>query len=70
LSAQKTQVGGEHYLMPIQPAEFISKNNIDYFAGNIIKYAVRHRNKNGAQDIRKIIHYCQLILELEYGEKS
>ena len=37
--------------------------------GNIIKYISRHRNKNGAEDIIKIIHYAHLILELEYGEK-
>jgi hypothetical protein len=70
MSATESQVGGGHYKdMVIQPAEFISKNSIDYLAGNVIKYVVRHKNKNGAQDIKKAIHYCQLILELEYGEK-
>ncbi len=70
MSPQETQVGGDHYKdLAIQPAEFISKNDIGFLAGNVIKYIVRHQNKNGAQDIRKAIHYCQLILELEYGEK-
>jgi hypothetical protein len=69
-TARASQVGGDHYKdLAIQPAEFITKNSIDYLAGNVIKYVVRHKNKNGAQDIRKAIHYCQLILELEYGEK-
>lgn len=69
-AASAAQVGGSHYRdMAIQPAEFITKNSIDYLAGNVIKYVVRHKNKNGAQDIRKAIHYCQLILEMEYGEK-
>lgn len=62
------QVGGEHYKMPIQPAEFIHKNQIPYLEGNVIKYIARHRAKGKAEDIRKAIHYCQLILEMEYGE--
>ena len=62
------QVGGSHYQMAIQPIEFIQANGIGFIEGSIIKYAVRHRNKNGAEDIKKIIHYCELLLELEYGE--
>lgn len=70
MSATDTQIGGEHYKdLEIQPAEYIYKNNIDYLSGNVIKYATRHKNKNGAQDIRKAIHYCQLILEMHYDEK-
>jgi hypothetical protein len=70
MSPKESQVGGSHYKdMPIQPAEFIHANALGFFEGNIIKYACRHKSKNGAQDVRKIIHYCQLILELQYGEK-
>jgi len=64
------QVGGNHYRdFKIMPIEYISKNKLDFLEGNIVKYISRHRNKNGAEDIRKIIHYAELILELEYGEK-
>ena len=69
-SAKDEQIGGNHYKdMPIQPIEFIVKNNIPFMEGNIIKYICRHRNKNKAEDIKKVIHYCKLILELEYNEK-
>lgn len=69
-TAQLDQVGGDHYRsMPIQPAEFIHRNGIGYLEGNIIKYVVRHRTKGKAQDIQKAIHYCRLLLELEYGEQ-
>lgn len=62
------QVGGDHYKqMAIQPAEFIHKNGLGYLQGNIIKYVCRHASKGGEQDIRKAIHYCRLILKLEYG---
>lgn len=67
----ETQVDGDHYMaMPIQPVEFIHKNNLGYCEGNIIKYTVRHQNKGGARDIRKIIHYAQLILKYHYGESA
>lgn len=69
-SALDIQEGGTHYKnMAIQPIEFIHKNNIPFIEANCIKYLLRHRNKNKAEDIRKVIHYCQLILELEYNEK-
>jgi hypothetical protein len=66
MSALDKQEGGKHYQMAIQPIEFIHANNLDFIQGSIIKYAVRFRDKNGAEDIRKIIHYCELLLELEY----
>jgi len=64
------QEGGSHYDLPIQPLEYIHANGLGYIEGNIIKYATRHKAKNGAEDIKKIIHYCELLLELEYGTKS
>lgn len=67
--ALDVQEGGDHYSKhKIQPIEYIHANGLDFLSGNIIKYATRHKDKNGAEDIRKIIHYAELILELEYGE--
>jgi len=64
------QVGGGHYkAMPIQPVEFCQKNRLGYCEANIVKYACRHRGKGKAEDVRKIIHYAQLLLQLEYEEK-
>jgi hypothetical protein len=69
MSALDTQAGGSHYKnLAIQPVEYIQANGLDYFQGNIVKYITRHKTKNGAEDIKKAIHYCQLILELEYEE--
>lgn len=71
MSALDQQEGGSHYKScKIQPIEFIHANELDFFQGNIIKYATRHKTKNGAEDLRKVIHYAQLALELQYGEKS
>jgi len=58
---QDKQIGGSHYKnFHIQPYEFISKNNLSFFQGNVIKYVCRYLNKNGIEDIDKIIHYCEL----------
>lgn len=63
------QHGGSHYKdKKIQPIEYITANNLDFCEGNIVKYASRHKEKNGAEDIRKVIHYAQFILKFQYGE--
>ena len=62
------QEGGNHYKdLPIQPVEYITKNNIPYLAGNVIKYVTRHASKNGREDLLKARHYIDLMLELYYG---
>lgn len=61
------QVGGSHYQMAIQPIEYIVQNNLGYREGNVIKYVTRHQSKNGAEDIKKAIHYLEMILG-DYNE--
>jgi len=64
--ALNVQVGGEHYKKhKIQPIEFIHANNIPFIEGNIIKYIVRWRDKNGIKDLEKVKHYVDLLIDLE-----
>lgn len=64
------QIGGDHYKKcGIEPVEYIHANGLDFNEGSIVKYITRHRRKNGVEDIRKIIDYCNIILELDYGIK-
>ena len=71
MDVNKKQIGGNHYSdMSIQPTEFIMKNNIPFAEGNVIKYVCRHISKNGAEDIKKAIHYLELILENKYNESN
>jgi hypothetical protein len=65
-----TQVGGNHYNKAIQPIEYIYKNNLGFIEGNIVKYITRHREKNGVEDLKKIKHYVDLLIELEYSDDS
>lgn len=68
MSALDTQVNGDHYKKhSIQPIEYIHANALDFFQGNMIKYATRHKDKNGADDLRKVIHYAQLAMQMQYG---
>lgn len=67
MSALSNQVGGNHYKKyKIQPLEFCYHNNIPAIEANVIKYVVRHRDKNGKQDLEKAIHLIQSLIELEY----
>ena len=63
------QVGGNHYKdCVIQPTEYIVKNKLDFLEGNVVKYITRHKTKGQEEDIRKVIHYAELILEYTYGK--
>ena len=68
MSFRDRQEGGSHYKkMKIQPIDFIVQNRLPFREGNIVKYASRHQDKNGAEDLQKVIHYAQMILETEYS---
>ena len=65
----KKQVGGDHYQSGgIQPIEFIHANHLGFCEGSVVKYVVRHRRKNGREDLQKAIHYLELLISLEYPE--
>ena len=69
MTALKTQIAGTHYKdMPIQPVEFVYKNNLDFLQGSAIKYICRFRAKNGKDDLLKARHFIDLLIEMEYGE--
>ncbi len=63
---ENKQIGGQHYQLPIQPVEYIYKNKLDFFQGNVIKYVTRYKQKNGLQDLQKAKHYIDLIIQQEY----
>lgn len=59
----KEQVGGDHYkTMKIQPIEYILANDLGFCEANIVKYISRYKQKNGVQDVKKVIHYAEMLL--------
>lgn len=56
------QVGGNHYKnLKIQPIDYIMENGLGFCEGNIVKYITRYSQKNGVEDIDKVIHYAEIL---------
>ena len=71
MSAYKKQIGGSHYkTMKIQPSKFINDNKLLLAEGNAIKYICRHAHKGGREDLKKAIHYIEMIIERDYSEEN
>ena len=71
LSALERQVGGNHYQhYKIQPYEFFIKNKIPHHKAAIIRRILRydHPTGRGLEDLEKIKHEIDLIIELEHWE--
>jgi hypothetical protein len=66
MSALDKQIGGSHYKdMTIQPIEYIHKNGLGFCEGNVVKYITRWKTKNGIEDLKKVIHYAELLIQME-----
>lgn len=66
-AADTKQIGGDHYKgYKIQPVEFIHANEIPFLEANVIKYVMRHKDKNGLEDLQKAKHYIDLLIQLQY----
>jgi hypothetical protein len=66
VAALDVQVGGGHYKdCPIQPIEYCERNGLSACESAIVKYITRWRDKGGKEDLEKIKHYVDLLIELE-----
>jgi len=64
------QVGGKHYNQKIPLSVFTRENNLDVAVTHSMKYLMRHKEKNGVEDLRKAIHSIELYMFDLYGEKK
>ena len=65
MSALDKQPGGDHYRnKAIQPVEYIVANDLGFLEGSIVKRITRYKEKGGVEDLRKIQHECELLIEL------
>ena len=63
------QQSGSHYKNgKIQPIEYSERNNLSTCQGNIVKCITRHKEKNGVDDLAKVVHYALLEALFVYGE--
>lgn len=58
---EKAEYQGEaHYKgYQYEPIKFITDMKFDFIQGNILKYLVRYRKKNGLQDLKKARNYAE-----------
>ena len=67
LKAYDKQIGGSHYQnFKIQPSKFVIENELLYPEGCVIKYILRHRLKGKREDLKKAIHFIEMIIERDY----
>lgn len=58
-----------YYGNEIDVIKFVMTNNLDFMQGNIIKYIVRYKNKNGLEDLLKARQYLDRLIEEEFKIK-
>lgn len=64
-TANAVQIGGGHYKnKPIQPWDAIHAWGLGFFAGNVVKYVARHKDKGGIEDLKKARHYLDKLIEI------
>jgi len=59
-----------YYNMPIDVIEFCQANNLPFDVGNIIKYVVRYKNKNGVKDLIKAREYIDRMIFFELSQSK
>lgn len=63
-NALAVQIGGDHYKgKTIQPVQYIAANDLNFLEGCIVKRITRWREKNGLEDLEKIKHEVDLLIE-------
>jgi hypothetical protein len=62
-SVKDQQVAGSHYQRAIQPWDIISEWELDFWEGNVLKYLLRWKHKDGLQDLLKAKHYLEYLIE-------
>ena len=59
----------DHYTQwKIEPFTFLMLNNVPFAEGNVIKYLMRWRKKNGIEDLKKARRIIDMMLEMEENQ--
>ena len=64
MEKSKDKINPGYYIgTKIQVSDFIQEFKLDYFQGNIVKYVVRHKQKNGLEDLEKAKWYLERLIK-------
>ena len=66
MSANDRQVEGDHYkgFGGLEHWDVVDIFSLDYFQGQITKYVMRWKDKNGVDDLKKAQHFLEKYIEL------
>ena len=65
MKANERQVGGSHYKgTEVEHWDIAWMFSFDYYQGQITKYVMRWRDKNGLEDLEKARHFLEKYIEL------
>lgn len=73
MSVMDVQHGGNHYkgvpagFQPIEIAETLGLSATEF---SILKYLLRYAKKNGLEDLKKMMHFGQILIKTRYGVDS
>lgn len=59
-----------YYKYKIDPWTFIMENELPFDVGAVIKYVIRHKDKNKKQDLKKAIKVLEMMIEYHYPGES
>tara|TARA_R110000782_G_scaffold26984_3_gene68672 strand:- start:1778 stop:1978 length:201 start_codon:yes stop_codon:yes gene_type:complete len=62
------KISPQHYSKyKIEPIDFIQANDLGFCEGNVIKYVLRHKDKNGLEDLLKAKQYIEFLINKHGG---
>ena len=72
VEANQRQVGGNHYKQDgaVEHWDIVVQHDLDYFQGQITKYVMRWKRKNGIQDLEKALHFLEKYIEVEKSKQA
>ena len=57
------KISPSYYKKGIEVTDFILSNDLGWCEGNIIKYVIRYKAKNGLEDLEKAKWYLEKLIE-------
>lgn len=65
------QVGGSHYKdLAIQPVDYITKNNLGFIEGCVVKYVTRWKHKSSVEDLKKAKHFLEILIQQQENNNN
>ena len=55
-------LGDKHYGAGWEVGDFIQNQKLSFYEGNVVKYVVRHKKKDGIRDLLKAKDYIEQLI--------